>query len=362
MRALSIVGARPQFMKLAPLSRAFAEAGLEHTILHTGQHYDHSMSDVFFEELRIPKPDINLAVGSGSHGAQTAQMLEGVENVLLNENIDCVVVYGDTNSTVAGALAAVKLHIPVAHVEAGLRSFNRAMPEEINRIATDHVSDVLLAPTQTAMGHLANEGLAPRSHFTGDVMLDTVLFNRELAVSSSILQKLNAPTQSGYALATVHRAENTDSTERLLGILRGLEKVAVNTPVFFPIHPRTRKCISDLEFSFKSDSNVRLIDPLGYLDLLELAASAQLILTDSGGLQKEAYFLEVPCVTMRDETEWTETIESGSNVLAGAAAEKIASCAEEMVGKKVSYDPVHFGAGNAAELIADCVAKLQKRS
>ncbi len=359
MRALSIVGARPQFMKLAPLSRAFSAAGITHTILHTGQHYDHSMSDVFFDELKIPRPDINLAVGSGSHGAQTAQMLEGVEKVLLSQNIDCVVVYGDTNSTIAGALAAVKLHTPVAHVEAGLRSFNRAMPEEINRIATDHVSDVLLAPTHTAMKHLSNEGLASRSHFTGDVMLDTVLFNRKLADSSRILDKLGIAGQGGYALATVHRAENTDSAERLKGVLGGLEKVGARIPVFFPIHPRTRKCMSDIQFEFGADSNVNLIDPLGYLDLLELAASAQLILTDSGGLQKEAYFLEVPCVTMRDETEWTETIESGANKLAGAIAEKIESCADEMIGSKVAYDPVHFGAGNAAELIAECVVNLQ---
>lgn len=330
MRLLNVVGARPQFVKLAPVcraidayNRAHAATPIDNVILHTGQHYDPGLSDVFFEELEIPRPNVALGVGSGSHGQQTARMLEGIEQLLLREPLDAVVVYGDTNSTIAAALAAVKLHIPVVHLEAGLRSFNRRMPEEINRIATDHVSDLLLAPTPTAVRNLTDERLGERTRFTGDVMLDVVRFNRELARRrSQILERLGLAPAT-YAVATVHRAENTDGP-RLQQVMDALARVASDgLEVVLPLHPRTsNKLKTDLP-NWRPPQQLRIVEPLGYLDMLRLVESATMVLTDSGGLQKEAFFLGKPCVTLRDETEWVETVEGGGNIVTSVDVDAI---------------------------------------
>jgi UDP-GlcNAc3NAcA epimerase len=325
----SIVGARPQFIKASAVSRRIRlmneEAGCERVreiLVHTGQHYDDNMSKVFFDELEIREADYNLGVGSGSHGAQTGRMLEKLEPVLQDEKPDVVVVYGDTNSTLAGALAAVKLHILVGHVEAGLRSFNRRMPEEINRVVADHVSDLLFCPTDTAVANLEREGISRGVHRVGDVMYDCALYYAQKAESrKNLLTRLNlSPGQ--YALVTIHRAENTDDLQRLTSIFRGLNRVAeTGLPIIVPLHPRTKKCLSGL--SVELHDGVRLLTPVSYLDMIVMEKNAKVILTDSGGVQKEAYFFEVPCVTLRDETEWLETVESGWNVLAGAVEEKI---------------------------------------
>jgi len=290
MKIVTVVGARPQFIKAAALSRVLRQQHNE-ILVHTGQHYDDNMSAVFFAELDIPAPDVNLQIGSGSHGTQTGAMLTGIETVLLAERPDRVLVYGDTNSTLAGALAAAKLHIPVAHVEAGLRSFNRAMPEEINRVVTDHLSDVLLCPGQTAVDNLAAEGITRGVHLVGDVMADALIVASERAMThSAILTRLELTEQS-YVLATVHRAENTDDPLRLHNILTAF--LDSNELIIFPVHPRTRKRINELDLSLQQ-SNLRLIEPVGYLDMVQLEQSARMILTDSGGVQKEAYWLGVP--------------------------------------------------------------------
>lgn len=314
---VSIVGARPQFIKAAMVSRALRGTGqVREVLVHTGQHYDDNMSRIFFEELEIPDPDYNLGVGSASHGAQTGRMLEAIEQVLLKERPDWVLVYGDTNSTLAGALAAVKLHIPVAHVEAGLRSFNRRMPEEINRVLTDHASDLLFAPTVTAVENLKLEGIPQhRIRLVGDVMYDAALFYRERAEREShILQQLGLRPK-GYVLATVHRAENTDDQARLRTILEALARVAGKVPVVLPIHPRTRSAVIHDWHLNQALRTVRVIDPVGYLDMLCLESNALVIATDSGGVQKEAFFFRVPCVTLRQETEWVELLELGWNRL-----------------------------------------------
>lgn len=334
MKTVSIVGARPQFIKLAPVSRAMNDTGItggrsfDDFIVHTGQHYDSNMSQVFFDELDIPRPSINLEVGSGSHGAQTAQMLAAIESVLLEQKPDIVMIYGDTNSTLAGALAAAKLEIPIGHVEAGLRSFNRAMPEEINRIMADHVSDLLFAPTQTAIDNLVRENLAERAYLTGDVMLDAVEFNSALAEErSGILDRLDLQPQS-YAVATLHRASNTDR-ESVLNILSTLNRVATEyLPIVFPLHPRTLSIVRGLESEWKAAQGLQIIEPLGYLDMLKLLRHARLALTDSGGLQKECFFLGTPCVTLRDETEWVETVSSGANVLTGTDPQRVCDAVE----------------------------------
>lgn len=311
-KVLTVVGARPQFIKAAPVGRALAAAGLHEVLVHTGQHFDAAMSDVFFDELGIAKPLHNLEVNSLSHGAMTGRMLEKLEAIMLVEKPAAALVYGDTNSTVAGALAAAKLHIPVAHVEAGLRSFNRQMPEEINRIIADHVSDLLFCPTSTAVEHLRNEGITRGVHTVGDVMFDTTLsiLNKARSHSHILAQLRLAP--KGYAVATLHRAENTDSPVRLRRLVSWLEQEASTQPIVMPVHPRTRKLLDERRISIRG---VRLIEPLGYLDMAWLAHNAAAIFTDSGGLQKEAYFHRVPCVTLRDETEWVETIEAGWNRL-----------------------------------------------
>ena len=347
MKIATIVGARPQIIKSAPVSRAFRECGHREFLIHTGQHYDYLMSKVFFEELGIHEPAINLGVGSGSHGQQTGQMLLGLEEVIKKQKPDWVLVYGDTNSTLAGALAAAKLHVPVAHVEAGLRSFNRSMPEEINRVLTDHISDLLFCPTQTSVENLRNEGINKGVHLVGDVMYDSVLHNIKLAEKhSDILEKLKIKNKS-YALATLHRAENTDEPRRLKPIFNAFGQISQNgLPVIIPLHPRTRQ-------SLKS-SKLSIIAPVSYLDMLVLEKNAQVILTDSGGVQKEAYWFGVPCVTLRDETEWLETVESGWNVLAGSNYDRIINAVENAhPGQQVQGA---YGNGRAAEQIANLIS------
>jgi UDP-N-acetylglucosamine 2-epimerase len=322
VRLVHVVGARPQFVKLAPVCRAIEAANergdrIESLIVHTGQHYDPSMSDVFFDELRLPRADVHLGVGSGSHGQQTARMLEKLESALIEHRPDIVLTYGDTNSTLAATLAAVKLHVPVAHVEAGLRSFNRSMPEEANRVVADHLSDLLFAPTPEAMRNLATEGLAARAVLVGDVMLDATRFNEGLACSGSqVLERLGL-TAGRYLVATVHRAENTDG-DRLGSLLDAFDRLArPDRPLVFPVHPRTAKRIRDAYAGRKQAIGLRMLEPLGYLDMIRLVGAARIVLTDSGGLQKEAFFLGRPCVTLRDETEWVETVDEGGNVIAG---------------------------------------------
>ena len=345
MNILSIIGARPQFIKAAPVSRALREIAHE-MLLHTGQHYDREMSQIFFDELHIPKPDYNLGIGSGSHGWQTGQMLIRIEEVLLQERPNWVLVYGDTNSTLAGALAAVKLHIPVAHVEAGLRSFNRAMPEEHNRVLTDHAADLLFCPTPNAVELLAREGVATGVHLTGDVMYDAYLYNVQLAEQrSAILSKLNLASKT-YALATVHRPSNTDDPERLRGILDAL--ASLKTPVILPAHPRTRQAMEKM--SYQPSGSLRIIDPIGYLDMLMLEQHATRIFTDSGGVQKEAYFASVPCITLREDTEWTETLEAGWNILVGADPARILDAARNF--HPPAAQPPLYGDGQASEQIA----------
>ena len=348
MKLVSIVGARPQFIKAAAVSRELRRRHHE-VLVHTGQHYDYEMSGIFFEGLEIPRPDVNLGVGSGSHGAQTAAMLKGVEDVLLDERPDYVLVYGDTNSTLAGALAASKLSIPVAHVEAGLRSFNRSMPEEINRLVADHLSELLLCPSDTAVRNLAAEGITQNAHLVGDVMLDVLNWAKQrLSETPKILQQLGLVRQS-YVLATVHRSENTDNLSRLAQILRAFN--SLDEPVIFPVHPRTQKAITETGFTVKS--HVRLIDPVGYMDMMALARAARMVLTDSGGLQKEAYWLAVPCVTMRAETEWVETVQAGWNTLVGSDSERIIEAVRSFTPN--GTHPALYGDGSAS---VNCVDLL----
>lgn len=314
MKIVTIVGARPQFVKCAPVSRELRKEH-EEILIHTGQHYDPEMSDIFFDELEIPRPDYNLGAGSGSHGKQTGEILAGVEVVLLKEKPDLVLVYGDTNSTLAGALAAAKLHIPVAHVEAGLRSFDRTMPEEINRVITDHISDFLFCPTESAVKNLAAEGITQGVHLVGDVMADALEFNKGIALNRSrILQTLGIADKEYYVL-TVHRAGNTDKRENLIHIFRAVSEAGVT--VVFPVHPRTLRYINEYGLTDLISPNILVTEPLGYIDMIRLMAGARRILTDSGGMQKEAFMLSLPCITLRERTEWVETVESGWNVLAG---------------------------------------------
>ena len=313
LSVLTVVGARPQFIKAAPVSHALAaHGGIREILTHTGQHFDAAMSDVFFEELDIPKPAYNLEVNSLGHGAMTGRMLEKLEEVMLAEKPDWVLIYGDTNSTVAGALAAAKLHIPVAHVEAGLRSFNRRMPEEINRVMADHISSLLLCPTRTAIENLGNEGITKGVHQVGDVMYDVTIAAVKRARERSDILARHKLTPKAYAVATIHRAENTDEPERFARVIAWLSERGRETPVVMPVHPRTRKL---MEKSGLNPKGVHLIEPLGYLDMAWLTHNSAAVFTDSGGLQKEAYFHRVPCVTLRDETEWVETVEAGWNRL-----------------------------------------------
>ncbi len=322
MKILSVVGARPQFIKAAPVSRALRRAHRE-ILVHTGQHYDFQLSQVFFQGLQLPEPDHNLDVGSGSHAAQTARMLTGIERIALDELPDFVLIYGDTNSTLAGALAAAKLNIPVAHVEAGLRSFNRAMPEEINRVVADHLSARLFCPTHAAVENLRREGLTSGVHLVGDVMFDVARAATPAARDNvAVLERFGVQPRT-YLLATIHRAGNTDDPAKLSNIVDAL--TSSDRPVVLPLHPRTRRCLAEngLLDRLTASAAVRLSEPLSYLDFLSLLLHAEKVLTDSGGVQKEACFHRVPCITLREETEWVETVAAGWNVLVGADVHKI---------------------------------------
>lgn len=348
MKIASIIGARPQFIKAWPVSRELRRFGHDETIVHTGQHYDELMSDVFFTEMEIARPDHFLEIGSGSHGDQTGRMLMAVEQTLLQERPDWVLVYGDTNTTLAAAIAACKLGVRLAHVEAGLRSYNRSMPEEHNRVLTDHCADLLLCPTQTAVDNLKREGIVHRVHLVGDVMYDAVLaFGERARTRSRILDALGV-TAGSYSLATVHRAYNTDHSEVLRGLLSALNEIGET--VLFPLHPRTRARLA-ASGGVPSLSHVRLIDPVGYLDMLALEQSARVILTDSGGVQKEAFFFAVPCVTLRPETEWVETVASGWNVLVGSDPDAIVAAARGAK-RPTTRPPQTFGDGTAARQVA----------
>jgi len=353
MKIVTIVGARPQFVKAAVLSRVIeSRDGVDELIVHTGQHYDHNMSDVFFEEMEIPRPAYNLDINGMSHGAMTGQMLEKIERVLIDEKPDWVLVYGDTNSTIAGALAAKKLHIKVAHVEAGLRSFNMAMPEEVNRILTDRISDILFTPTQTAVENLKKEGyesIGSDIILSGDVMLDASLYYAE---TSEAKAKLPLEKRSGeFILCTMHRAENTDDSTRLKSIVDALNEVHKTTRVIMPVHPRTKKILES--HGFKLD--VDIIDPVGYFDMIELLKNCSLVMTDSGGLQKEAYFFKKHCVTMRDETEWVELIENGFNEVVGADFNAIINGVNKMKSASSDFSLQLYGDGYAGEQILDAL-------
>lgn len=323
MKILSIIGARPQFVKAAIVSLGLAaERQIDEILVHTGQHYDDNMSEIFFRELEMKKPHYALGVGSGTHAYQTGEILKGIENILINTKPDFVMVYGDTNSTLAGALAAAKLNIPVIHVEAGLRSFNKAMPEEINRIMTDHLSSVLFTPTEIAVKNLLNEGIAEETiRFVGDVMYDAALYYGNKAESQSdILKRLQLKTKQ-YVLTTIHRAENTDEVVRLKTIIDGLVFLSKSIPVVFPLHPRTKAALEKNKLIEKVEKHFLVIPPVGYLDMVILEKNAKTIITDSGGVQKEAYFYKVPCVTLRDETEWVELVETGWNTLLSVSSD-----------------------------------------
>lgn len=354
MKIVTVVGARPQFIKAAAVSRAIASESsgrLSEVLVHTGQHYDENMSGVFFDELGIPSPTHNLEISGGSHGAMTGKMLEAVEKVLLAEKPDWLLIYGDTNSTLAGALAAAKLHIPVAHVEAGLRSFNMKMPEEVNRIISDRVSSLLFCPTSAAVLNLAAEGISDNVHNVGDVMYDVALFYRNKAGENSTALSRFGLVPKDFALATCHRAENTNDPDRLRGILVGLAQVAARMPVVLPLHPRTRKLVADYGLG-EWLNRLTVTDPLPFLDMVALEQAAALVLTDSGGVQKEAFFYEVPCITMRDETEWVETVDAGWNRLVSADADRIVQAAEEALSGRVArHAAAPYGDGHASEKI-----------
>lgn len=376
MKIVTIVGARPQFIKAAAVSRAikifnrncpYSGNAVREILVHTGQHYDYLMDKVFFEELRIPKPHYHLGVGSGSHARQTGLMLERIEAVLEKEKPEIVVVYGDTNSTLAGALAAAKLKIPVAHVEAGLRSYNRAMPEEINRLLTDHLSDLLFCPTVQAVQNLLKEGIKDGGRRVvkrvGDVMYDSILFYSQIAEKkSTILRDLNLLTPhasrlTNCLLVTLHRAENTDDPKRLKSILKALKELGKDIPMIFPLHPRTKKMM-EIYHLFGEAKGVKLIKPVSYLDMLKLEKNAKAILTDSGGIQKEAYWFRVPCFTLRKETEWGETIESGWNVLVGTETAKIVKEVKKRVGgRRPPKGTKLFGDGKASEKIVQILSE-----
>jgi UDP-GlcNAc3NAcA epimerase len=356
MSIITIVGARPQFVKAGTVSRALRSAGLKEVIVHTGQHFDYNMSQVFFDDMEIPKPDYNLEIHSLSHGAMTGRMLEAIERVLQTEKPKVVLVYGDTNSTLAGALAAQKLGIPVAHVEAGLRSFNMAMPEETNRILTDRISTHLFCPTQVAINNLKAEGFdgfGCNIHNVGDVMLDAALYYSERsAQKSKIVRTLNL--EPYFVLATMHRQENTDNPQRLTEIIKALNLIHRNRQVVVPLHPRTRKIIERLGIK----TEFTIVEPVGYFDMIELLKHCELVITDSGGLQKEAFFFEKGCVTLRTETEWTELVEGGFNMLAGETANQIVAKYNQMVNKTFDFSVNLYGSGDASIRIVEILNEI----
>jgi UDP-GlcNAc3NAcA epimerase len=349
VKVITIVGARPQFVKAAALSRQFQESNnITEVIVHTGQHFDKNMSDVFFDEMEIPKPHYNLNIHGLSHGAMTGQMLEGIEKILLDEKPDYVMVYGDTNSTIAGALAAKKLHIKVIHVEAGLRSFNMRMPEEVNRILTDRISDLLYCPTQTAIDNLVKEGyenIDTEYALLGDLMQDTAIFYKEKSDKVSTVINDLGLTKGEFVLGTIHRAENTDDETRLKSIVNALNTINKTTKVVVPLHPRTSKILKDKGIAVE----FTIIDPVGYFDMIQLIAECKLVMTDSGGLQKEAYFFNKFCVTLRDETEWVELVSNGYNTIVGADGDKIIAAANKYLGETFHKASELYGGGKAAQ-------------
>lgn len=348
MKIITVIGARPQFIKASSVSQ-YLRLYHKEILIHTGQHYDLNMSDIFFDELEIPKPDYNLSIGSGNHGFQTGNMLIKLEEIYLKEKPDMVVVYGDTNSTLAGALCASKLLIPIVHIEAGVRSFNVKMPEEQNRILTDHISKILFTPTDTAKNNLLAEGILDNIYNVGDVMFDSIIKYKELAKKQScIIEKLNY-SNKGYILATIHRAENTNSINRLSNIIEALNES--DEDIILPLHPRTKKYIEN--YGIIIGDNIKVIEPIGYLDMIQLEANSRKIITDSGGMQKEAYFMKKICITIRDETEWVETVESGWNIIVGANKYKILEAITNTIsGKKYTQ---LFGDGKAALKIIDII-------
>lgn len=370
-KIITIIGARPQIIKAAAISRAISQSfstKLKEILVHTGQHYDENMSEIFFGELGIPKPDYLLNIGSGSHGEQTGRMLIEIEKIILQEKPDALLVYGDTNSTIAGSLAAVKLHVPVIHVEAGLRSFNKKMPEEINRIATDHFSTLLFSPTETGIKNLLKEGFSPdqkgeaslnrpKAIHCGDIMYDNSLFFSEIAKKKSNILQEHHLQENAFILSTVHRPSNTDTAENLQSILEGLHEIGKkeNLKIVFPIHPRTKKKIADLispEFYQSLKSHFLFIPPVSFLDMIRLEQSAALIMTDSGGVQKEAYFFQKKCIILREETEWTEIIAEKAAKLVGANKQKMIAAYEELKQIECSFNPI-FGDGKASEFICE---------
>jgi UDP-GlcNAc3NAcA epimerase len=353
LKIVTVLGARPQFIKASTVSREIAKRGdIQEIIVHTGQHFDRNMSDIFFQEMEIPQPNYFLAINSLSHGAMTGRMLEKIEEILLAERPDGVLVYGDTNSTLAGALAAKKLHIKIVHVEAGLRGFNMDIPEEINRIVTDRISDLLCCPTDHAVNNLRREGF---DHFdctvvkTGDVMQDAALYYSDLSARrSTIIERLGL-ANGDFALCTIHRAENTDDRVRLTAIIKALNTITREMRVVLPLHPRTKKILQDLDVP----ADFLTIEPVGYLDMLELLKNSRIVLTDSGGLQKEAFFLAKPCITLRDEMEWMELFESGVNLLVGSDEKRIIHGFHEMLGRQTNFNHDFYGNGKAAGRIVD---------
>ena len=352
MKVASIVGARPQFIKAAPVSRELRRHN-EEILVHTGQHYDDNMSDAFFRVLEIPAPDYNLGVGSGSHAVQTGEMMKGLEGVFDTERPDFVLVYGDTNSTIAGALTAAKMGLRLGHVEAGLRSYNRSMPEEINRVVADHLATAVFCPTQTAVDNLAREGITRGVHLVGDVMYDVALQMAQAARGRDIVTRLGL-RPGDYVLVTIHRPSNADDRETLTGIVEALVKCG--RPVVFPVHPRTRKNLQAFGLWEPLQASVKVLDPVDYLDFLALLMKAGKVVTDSGGVQKEAYFFGVPCITLRDETEWIETVEDGWNALVGTETEDILHAIEHF--NPSGTKSKSFGDGHAAEQIAAIIDKM----
>jgi UDP-GlcNAc3NAcA epimerase len=372
MKIVNIVGARPQFIKAAVISRAIKKHNqlvpdnserVHEVIVHTGQHYDRNMSYVFFEEMSIPRPDYFLNINGLSHGAMTGQMLEKIESVLIKEKPDVVLVYGDTNTTLAGALAAAKIHLTVAHVEAGLRSFNRKMPEEINRVVTDHIANFLFCPTKQSVENLKAEGIINKEYpsynnnsssmvqnafvcFVGDVMLDAALYYKDYA------RKPNLELPEKFILATLHRAENTDNSNRLKSIFNAFEKISKELPIILPLHPRTRKNIERLNLKI-SNPNLKIIEPISYLEIIHLLEKSTIVATDSGGLQKEAYFFKKPCITLRNETEWVELVENGFNHLTGADPEIMYDGYKTFIEADLDFSIEFYGDGNAGERIID---------
>ncbi len=357
MKLLSVVGTRPNFVKMAPVIREILNRDIHHVLVHTGQHYDREMNEIFLEELKMPNVDYFLDVGSGSHGYQTGEMLGKLEEVIIKEEPDFVITPGDTNTSLAGALASTKIQgVTTCHIESGLRSFDRTMPEEINRILIDHASDMLFCPTKTAVMNLKNEGLPDvRIHLVGDTMVDACYAHLELAKQKGFSQKYDL--KEDFYLVTAHRAENTDIRNRLEGIINAL--LSLDTRLIFPIHPRTKKMLSEFGMSnrVKNSDTIQLVEPVGYLEFLFLLANAKLMITDSGGVQKEAYLLKVPCVTLRDNTEWNETVDAKANILVGADYQKIVDGVSKMLSADIDFDLNLFGDGKASKRIVDVLEK-----